>query len=395
MKRWIRECVWVGLACAATAIGCASSSVSSSGGADTQINTDVVYDPPANLDHWVYTVTRASGTTYALTARVAGTKTIGGQTYARLQIGKLPTTDNDPAARYIEVWAVPQGTAVVFAGAEAHLAALGLPAGTPDLTLTVNPPVTVETNIPVDVTQTLTGNVTFTIGDPATAQPTTENLTGTLKLLTKSETVQTGLGPQTAAHYAGEVVALGQKASGDLWTVSGTGVVKASGSWPGIPGTMKDAVMALAGTAGSMLDGDHTIASQEAVLSPGNKQFKLDTYDLDGGIFADKNTHANMLLELRWADPEKAKSSTPPTVTTEFGTAIGYFPSSQVDSSVSILHPEENGKGYHFWTSLVNQAAKNEPGGPETTYHIYATYAGTGDPVRATAQLNYHSLKPK
>lgn len=386
---------WMGSVCLATALGCASATTGSTGGPDVQINTDVVYDPPANLDHWSYTIKRTDGTTQPVTLRIAGNKVIGGQTYARLQIGKVPTMDKDPGADYLELWAQQQGTVVVVAGGEVHNNSLGLPAGTPDMTLTMTPPVALETNLAVGVPQSITGTGAILIGDPTTAQAVTGTRTGTVVLVAKAETVQTDLGPQTAAHYQGEVTVLNEKASGDLWSVSGVGIVKASGSWPGMPGNIKDAILGLTGSGGSFLDGDHTVASQESVIGPTNGQFKLDTYDLDGGIYADKNTHANMLLELRWADPEKAKTTAVPPVSSEFGTAIGYFPSSQVDSPVSVLHPDENGKGYHFWTSLVNQAAKNEPGGPETTYHIKATYTGSGDAVRATAQLNYHSLKPK
>lgn len=397
MKRWNGIGLWLGLACLIIAAGCASSNTSSSSGTTGKdINMDVTYDPPADLSQWFYALKRDDGTTQTITARVAGTKTIGGQTYARLQIGRLPTMDKDPSANYIEVWGQPQGTAVVFAGGEIHNGSMTLPAGTPDITLTINPPVTVETNLAVGAPQAITATGSLIIGDPATTQPVTGTQSGTVQLVAKGETVETGLGTQTnAAHYTGEVTVMGQKASGELWTVSGTGVVKAVGAWPGLPGAVKGVSMGLAGTGGVVMDGDHTVASQESVLSAGNGKFSLDTYDLDGGIYADKNTHANMLLELRWADAEKAKSATPPPVSIEFGTTMGYFPSQQVDSPVSVLHPEENGKGYHFWTSLVNQAAKNEPGGPETTYHIKATYTGGSDAVRATGQLNWHSLKPK
>ncbi len=394
MKSAIGVWFWISSVGMACVLGCASSTGGSSGGgADVQINTDIVYDPPTNLDHWSYTINRTDGTKEAVTLRIAGNKVISGQTYVRLQIGKLPTMDKDPNASYLELWAQQQGTVVVVAGGEVHNNALGLPAGTPDMTLTMTPPVALETNLAVGVPQSITGTGSILVGDPATAQPTSETQTGTVVLVSKAETVQTDLGPQTAAHYSGEVTLLGSKASGDLWSVSGLGVVKASGTWPGMPGDIKDAILGLTGSSGSVPDGDHTIASREGVLTPTNTQFKLDTYDIDGGIFADKNTHAIMLLELRWVDPEKAKTSAAPPVTTEFGTAVGYYDSTQVDSPVSVLHPEDNGKGYHFWTSLVNQAAKNESG-QYTSYHIRASYTGSGDAVRASAQLNYHSLKP-
>ncbi len=392
MKR--SKWMWVCGTLAVGALGCASSSGGGGGGGvDAQINTDIVYDPPVNVDHWSYTIKHADGTTAPVALRLAGPKVIGGQTYTRVQIGTLPTMDNDPSANYLELWAQQDGTAVIVAGGEVHNHALGLPAGTPDMTLTVTPPVKLETNLAVNVPESITGTGTLLVGDPATAQPVTGTQTGVVTLVSKTETVDTAAGPVTAAHYTGSVTVLQQLASGDLWATSGVGVVKASGTWPGMPGDIKDALLGLVGSGGAVLDGDHTVASQEGVLSPSNTQFKLDTYDIDGGIWADKNTHANMLLELRWADPAQAKTDTPPPVQTDFGTAIGYYPTSQVDSPVSVLHPEDNGKGYHFWTTLVNQAAKNEPG-DYTSYHIYATYSGSGGGVRASGQLTYHSLKP-
>ncbi len=397
MKR--RNTWWLvaGLGALATLIGCAASTSSGGGGgtADVQINKDIAYDPPTNLDHWQYTITHTDGTSQVVTLRSAGDKVIDGKTYTRLQIGTVPTMVNDPSASYLEVWAQPQGTTVIVAGGEVHYNALGLPPGTPDMTLNMTPPLALETNLPVGVPQSITGTGSILLGDPKTAVPVLETATGIVTLVSTTETVQTAMGPKTAAHYTGAVTILDQPASGDLWTVSGLGVVQASGTWPGLPGNVKDAILGIISAGGTAMDGDHTVASQEGMLTTSSTKFKLDTYDIDGGIYADKNTHANMLLELRWADPEKAKTATPPPVTTEFGTTMGYFPSTQVDSPISVLHPDENGKGYHFWTSLVNQAAKNEPGGPETTYHIYATFTGGADAVRASGQLNYHSLKVK
>lgn len=366
---------------------------SGGGGGDAVSSADVVYQPPANLDHWVYALTRDDGTKQVITARVAGTKTIGGAVFARLQVGVLPKSPADPNANYIEAWAQPKGTAVVFAGGEIHNGALKLPPGTPDITLTVDPPVTVETNVAVGVAQAVTATGTLLVGDPATAKPVTGTQTGTFQLVATDESVDTGIGVQShAAHYSGAVTILGQPASGELWMVSGTGVVKAVGQWPGMPGGVKGVSMGLAASGGSQLQGANTVASQESLLTPTNPTFSLDTYDLDGGVYADKTVHANLLLELRWADPEKAKTAVPPAAQLNFGTAVGYYPTSQVDSPVSILHPEDNGKGYHFWTTLVNQAAKNESGA-YTSYHIKATLTGAG-PVRATGQLTWHSLKP-
>lgn len=380
--------------CLAFTTSCASTAGSGGGGGgDASINKDVVYDPPKNLSTWVYTNTPGDGTSQTVTVRVAGVKSIGGKDYARVQVGKLPQFDGDPAANYTEAWAQPDGTGVIFAGGELHNGALGLPVGTPTVTLKVEPPVRLETNIAVGVPEYVTATGTILLGDPATATPITGTQTAKIVLVSKDTTVETGVGTVTgASHYTGEVVVNGEKAEGAAWLVSGTGVVAASGTWNGIPGSIKSFKLGLAGTGGVTVQGDHHIAEHEAILTKDNPKFSIDTYDLDGGFFADKSTHANMLLEVRWADPETAKTTAPPPVTIDFGTSMGYYPANLTDVPISVLHPEENGKGYHFWSALVNQGAKNEPG-TTTSFHIKATHNGSGAAVRATGQLNYRYLK--
>ena len=384
------------LACGlVAAVGCASST-NSGGGGGGGINTNVVYDPPKNLTSWEFVDTLGNGKVVPVSVRIAGTKTIAGKDFVRVQVGKMATYEGDPAADYVEIWGQPDGTGIVFAGGEIHSPASVQPGGGPGVTLEVNPPVRLETNIEVNTPEYVTATSSLFLGDPATVTPITGTQTGQIVLVSKAESVVTGIGTLTgASHYTGEVTVNGQKATGEAWLVSGKGLVAAKGSWPGFPGDVHEFTLGLAGTGGVTVSGDHHIAERETLINAANTKFSIDTYDLDGGFYADKATHANMLLELRWADPEMAKTSTPPPVSIDFGTAIGYYPASLTDVPVSALHPEENGKGYLYWSALVNQAAKNEPG-TTTSYHIKATYTGAasaGD-VRASGQLNYRYLKP-
>jgi hypothetical protein len=119
--------------------------------------------------------------------------------------------------------------------------------------------------------------------------------------------------------------------------------------------------------------------------------FELNTYDLHGAFDADKNTHAKLLLELRWGDEDGARTGPEPgypAVNIEFGTVIGTFPSTMVESPVSIFHPEENGQGFEYWIGFVDQAARNEPGGDGIAYHV-SVQADTDitPPLRATARI--------
>ncbi len=156
---------------------------------------------------------------------------------------------------------------------------------------------------------------------------------------------------------------------------------------------------------GMDIDGEHDCGDPLAdgfnaiqkvgVVEAGGERFSLNVYDCAGDFAADKNTHAKMLLELRFADEDLAKSTTPPPVVEEFGTVFGYFPETLVQSPVSIFHPEENGHGFVYWYALVDQAAKNAAGDNGISYRIevrptdYQVSA-----VRATARIVYKTWIP-
>jgi len=61
-------------------------------------------------------------------------------------------------------------------------------------------------------------------------------------------------------------------------------------------------------------------------------------------------------------------------------------------SSTSIFHPEENGKGYVFWYGYVNQAAKNEAGSNGIAYHITVREDPGFSAVRATGRIYYKTV---
>ena len=68
--------------------------------------------------------------------------------------------------------------------------------------------------------------------------------------------------------------------------------------------------------------------------------FDLDTYDCDGNQFAaDMNTHASMLLELRWVDEDRRKTDMEPTPNVEFGVPMGYFGNTMAESPAASSIP--------------------------------------------------------
>jgi hypothetical protein len=131
-----------------------------------------------------------------------------------------------------------------------------------------------------------------------------------------------------------------------------------------------------------------------AVLTPERPNFSLSTYDVAQTHDADKDTHAKMLLELRWADADRAATTDQPLVTETFRTVFGVFPSLLVPSPVSLFHPEENGLGYTFWVGYVDQAAKNEPiNGISYAVDVSLPNSIT-HPVLVTARIHYARTSP-
>ena len=135
---------------------------------------------------------------------------------------------------------------------------------------------------------------------------------------------------------------------------------------------------------------DYKTIQKTGVLSTQDPKFTLSSYDCDKQLDADKMRHAQMLLELRWADKTKAATQNKPMVDVQFGTAFGYFPSNLTASPVSIFYPEENSQGYTYWYAFVNQGAKNEPGDNGILYKIDVSFPDfMSSPVRVTARIRY------
>jgi hypothetical protein len=63
-----------------------------------------------------------------------------------------------------------------------------------------------------------------------------------------------------------------------------------------------------------------------------------------------------------------------------------------LESPISLLHPEENGKGYKFFWAYVDQAAKNEPGSNGISYKVSVTKPMGAAPIKASARILYNLL---
>ncbi|MFH1129762.1 MAG: hypothetical protein V1754_00385 [Pseudomonadota bacterium] len=324
------------------------------------------------------------GTSETISLSIAGQKTIDGTTYNRWT---APVTTNSGTATF-EYWtAEPNPDAIVIAG------------GSKDLTKTgvFDTPITLSFNPPVGETQTLSGSGVVT----TPTYPGGSTVTGTVEytLDETNVTVDTPAGQiHGVNHYCGngtidgDVVPApfkGQPMTADLYYHPSYGIVAASSPEAGF-----SVGIAESSDCGDVDDSGYRHIRKMGAVD-GNTPFELNTYDCAGNNFdADKNTHAAMLLELRWADETQAKGSERPAAypqcNVEFGTIMGIFPSDLTQSSVSILHPEENGKGFQYWYAYVNQAAKNEYGTGPIAYHVRVSCDSfVKSATRATARIYY------
>lgn len=155
--------------------------------------------------------------------------------------------------------------------------------------------------------------------------------------------------------------------------------------------------MSMSGTSnyGDATEGFNVIEMTD-ILTAANTHFSLHTYDRIGQWDADKNTHAKMLLEMRWADPTVAVTHDAPDplmASVTFGTMGGlyYFPHDLVESPVSIFFPEENGNDFRYWYAFVDQAAKNQDENG-ISYSISVNKDSTLPDLRVTARIGYTIL---
>jgi hypothetical protein len=347
----------------------------------TQVRSSLTFSPTNVL----------GGTDTAQVTTVVGQKTIAGTSYDR-----LATTRIDDPTKTGEYWIKesPNG-AVAFAGFSHSDLLAGI---VPAATTTFSTPIALNLNAPIGQPQAVTTTASVQLVN--TGVTSTAHLTGQYTLIEKDVTVPTGVGPLSGcSHFSGQAqtdsagvpaIFQGKTINAELWHHPSFGVVAFNAPDIGIGTVMTDS-----SDCGSMDASNHKIIRKTGVVNP-SSSFNLDTYDCDGQQFAaDKNTHAAMLLELRWADEAQAKTDTQPMPRVEFGTTIGYFPNAMTGSPASVFHPEENGKGFKYWYSYVNQAAKNEPGDNSTTYHIKVSGVAGLAPVRVTARIYYKVLPDK
>ena len=235
---------------------------------------------------------------------------------------------------------------------------------------------------------------------PPMTAPVAMTLDGSYTLVADDAVAESSMGQvHGCRHYSAEgqvtgsglpVMLDGVALHAELWYHPSLGVVRYE-----LP------ALGLAGDLGGTWDledgtGEFGTIRKVGILDAASPRFELSSFDLANEFDADKNTHAKMLLELRWVDEERARTGPEPSwpaVEVEFGTVLGIFPWALVDSPVSIFHPEENGQGFKYWIGFVDEAARNEPGEGGIAYHVSVDIDPDITPaLRATARIYYRRL---
>jgi hypothetical protein len=381
------------LACAPLLSGCSDDASESDSGA-SESAAKAPYGPVTRDTVIQYTRQRSDGTTIHATSAVVGDKEIGGKSYWRARLGEF----DGAAPSGMEAWlTLGKDSAVVAGGDFWSRKILPNPSPTePSATVELDAPVTVDLSPPVGTPQPVTTSGTVNI----LGQPVAVEATGSYTLVEKDVSVPTEAGniygcsrfTFEGAVDSNEILTLigADQASGEAWYHPKLGFVRAVVKVPG----KDDYVFDFVGTneMGKATSGVNHIHGM-AVLNT-LESFELNTYDVHGQFDADKNTHAKMLLEARFLEEAKAKTSNEPPIVLEFGTVFGIFPHQMVSSPVSFFHPEENGQGFTYWYAYVDQAAKNEPENG-IAYHVTATVPDYGSsPVRVTGRILYTLTTP-
>jgi hypothetical protein len=336
-----------------------------------------------------YVRTLPDGTTARYVTKRVGDVTVAGHPYGRYAM----TREGGSATTSAEIWMNPTGDAKLTIAGAAYTSEtatkLGLPASG---SVVLDVPVDVDLDAPVGATQTFDVKATGSVS--GTTEKATIGATGSYTIVEKGVTVETptGLVPGVSRVVLEGKVPLvfgvnAVSARGELWVSKTLGVVKATFDEP-----LAGFGVGVNGSRGwHDLGGGYASVEAVQVIGSGSAtRFELSTTEASGGeLDADKETHAQLLLEIRWVDEATAKTDARPYVREELGTLFGYFPEQLVQSSVSFLHPEDNGKGYVFWIAFANEAAKNEPGSNGIAYHAGVTYDPNLSRIRVSSRIVY------
>jgi hypothetical protein len=360
-------------------------------------------EPYGDSTTWVFTGSVPTIADDSFLVGTLGEKSINGQTYSRRKVAygvDDPLLLND-ASTGAEFWTAIKGDTLVFGGF----------AETSVVEVTMDAPLEINLYPPVGVPQSVSATGKLLLNGETV--PLAGGGTATYTLVSDNETVDTGAGPVPGvAHYTfsgnldGDGVPIVLKAitvTGDFYYHPELGLVKYD-----IPLFNTGMTLEETQDLGSP-DGPDNVIQKQAVIDSTNRQFLLESRMSTGKLDADRMQHAYFYMELRWADEARARTEEAPTFAPQGwaqtnpafivnGPGImmgeGYFAYTLMKSPVSLLHPEENGKGFYYWAGFASEASKNSEGQKGVSYGIRVSYDDfcTG-PMRVAAKLYYKRTK--
>ncbi|HMV66622.1 MAG TPA: hypothetical protein PKA64_07210 [Myxococcota bacterium] len=339
------------------------------------------FDPPFAQTWQSLDVLDTTGATSPVGLYVDGAVTVGGATLPAVTL--VHETDGSPVG--LTLGAEIEGAQVTLGTVSISAALAGV-----DVTLTPSAPLVVDMGAPVGVTQHTSISGTVTVGDPPVSGDGYLPIDLTWTVASTDTSAPAPMGDVPGCREASfSASAAGLTASGRVWIRDDTGFVHATlddGTWGPLTAGM-------AGYGGWADFGDVTVVQSEHRVDLANPTFSLTSNDAHLTFDADKNTHAQMWLEARWADDAMAHTTEPPPLSFTFGANLGWFPASWAQSSIGLLHPGDD-DGYVWWVAAVDQAAKNDPAPNPIVYWVDATYTGTGPGVIVGAFIRYTRAEP-
>jgi hypothetical protein len=339
------------------------------------------FEAPTSNNTSTYTVTDYQGNTQVVTGGGTDPRVIDGREFDGVTIGE-PSVDGGG-----DIWLdwQPESDQLEMGAAE-----LTAPQLDTEIIGIFDPPLAIDLAPPVGVEQTLTATGTIQIG--TSSSPSEISVPLSYTLVEEDATVEAnGTSVHGCSVFEGSATILGEDYSGTAVYHPAIGLVSGSIDWPppnGVSATFNGVT-----DYGEVVNGYRTMQATD-VLSP-NDSLRLSSYDATDSFDADKNTHAQMLVEMRWADDEMARNTPLPNdVYANFGTVFGTFPTFPVTSPVSVFFPEESGEGFQYRVYYVDQAARNESENP-IAYYAEAIHGGDiSSPVRVTMRVRYKVVSP-
>ena len=338
------------------------------------------FSPPFEQTRMTLETVNPDGRIGVMDVTVSGTRDVGGVQVPVVSV-RYPV-GNQTAE--VEIVGQTQGGQLTVGGFRVPHTDYGL-----GVDLVFASPLEVALDAPVGTTATVPLDGALTFGDPTYVDPGYLPFDVTTEILSHDAIAPSARGDVPGCRHATlSVSTTGLSGTAEIWTRDDTGLVHAV--FDTVPwGRIETGPAQWTGFDDL---GSTRVIQREGILDADHPSFRLSTYDIDGDFLADKDTHAQMWLEFRWADDDRARTTEQPPVYESFGTTFGTFPSLVVRSDVSVLHPEDATAGYVYWGAFVDQAAKNEAI-QGISYEVAATHSG-GDAVSVGAFIRYHRLTP-